>query len=280
MMARRTTPAAPDSFARVLDRIGLARLLRVGTVGSIPAIWLEIALLHFRGSFQSRSMWIPVLTLPVVFAVGATAAALPDENRSRRLFRPLAWLMTAVGAIGTLFHLRGVARQMGGYSNWKYNVVTGPPFPAPAQVALFGLLGTMASAPSRHKERESLVAWARAVDALSYALLLVEAGYSHWVGGYFNRVMYTPILLSPLLAIVHAAAMGRVRLARTVEGPLSALATLGGLVGFAFHVRNISRRHGGFSWQNLFYGPPVVAPLQLTAQGVLGLLASVFDRRR
>jgi hypothetical protein len=55
---------------------------------------------------------------------------------------------------------------------------------------------------------------------------------------------------------------------------------VGGLVGFGFHVLNVRRRSGGFSWQNFFYGPPVVAPLQLTGQGILGLLAAAFGGKR
>ncbi|MGH2544434.1 MAG: hypothetical protein ACRDIB_16700, partial [Ardenticatenaceae bacterium] len=105
-------------------------------------------------------------------------------------------------------------------------------------------------------------------------------GYNHWIGNYFNKVMYTPVILSPLLAAVHLAALVRHRAARSLEAPLSAVALLAGLVGFAFHARNVSRRPGGLRWQNLFYGPPVVAPLQLTGQGALGLLAALFGARR
>lgn len=49
---------------------------------------------------------------------------------------------------GTLFHLRGIGRQMGGFDNWRYNAVTGPPLPAPPQVALLGLASVVASAPA------------------------------------------------------------------------------------------------------------------------------------
>jgi hypothetical protein len=195
--------------------------------------------------------------------------------------------MTLVGVGGTFFHLRGIGRQMGGFHNWKYNVVTGPPFPAPPQVALLGLLGAVASQPATpsnrqasRRETEALAQWARGVDALSYVLLGVEAGYNHWIGGYSNKVMFTPLVLSPALTLAHLGALTRLRAARAAEGPLSMLAVAAGLVGFGFHLRNIRRRSGGFSWQNLFYGPPAVAPLQLTGQGVLGLLAALFGSKR
>jgi hypothetical protein len=49
------------------------------------------------------------------------------------------------------------------------------------------------------------------------------------------------------------------------------------MIGFGFHIRNVFRRPGGLSWQNLFYGPPTVAALQMTAQGIIGLLIALFS---
>jgi hypothetical protein len=207
-----------------------------------------------------------------------------NERHSRGILRPFAWLMTALGTLGTLFHLRGIARQMGGYYNWKYNIVTGPPFPAPMQVALFGLLGSLASKPvskdlfrSKHNEEQNLVRSARWINSCSCILLAIEAGYNHWSGNFFNKLMYTPVIVGPLQAMIHLAALMRSRLARRVELPLAAFSALAGLIGFSFHIRNVFRRPGGLSLQNLFYGPPTVAALQLTAQGIIGLLIALFS---
>ena len=277
-------PEGVEKAVSALEGLGLPRLLRIGVAGAIPPLWYEIAILHYRGSFHSRFMWIPVAGLPLVFVGGAISTFVSDEVRSRAIFRPLAWLMTIVGASGTFFHVRGIRRQMGGFHNWKYNAVTGPPTPAPPQVALLGLLGALASAPARawgsQRETESLAQWARTVNALSYVLLGAEAGYNHWMGGYFNKLMFTPAILSPTMVLVHLGAYSRMHTARALEGPLSVVAVVSGLIGFGFHLRNISRRSGGFNWQNLFYGPPAVAPLQLTGQGILGLLAALFGRRK
>ncbi len=269
-----------------LRRVGLARLLRFGLVLSIPPLWYEIAVLHYRGAFQNRFMWVPVLSLPAVMAGGVASGLKKDERRSRELFHPLAWLMTILGTVGTLFHVRGIARQMGGLQNWRYNVVTGPPFLAPLQIALFGLLGLVASArlpnnrfESKHGDEDKLVRQARWINSLSYLLIGIEAGYNHWAGNFFNRLMYTPLVLNPLVSLVHLAALWRSKLARTLELPLSALAALVGLVGFSFHVGNLLGRPGRLSWQNLFYGPPMLVPLQLTAQGLMGVLISLFSGR-
>jgi hypothetical protein len=231
-------------------------------------------------------MWVPVLSLPVVMASGVASGLKKDERRSRDLFRPFAWWLTILGTVGTLFHVRGIARQMGGFHNWKYNVVTGPPFLAPMQIALFGLLGIAASdrlsdnlPVSNRSDEDKLVHQARWINSLSYLLIAIEAGYNHWTGNFFNRLMYTPVLLNPVVSLVHLASLWRSRLVRSLELPFSVLATLVGLVGFGFHISNLLGRPGRFNWQNLFYGPPIMVPLQLSAQGLMGVLISLFSRK-
>jgi hypothetical protein len=262
---------------RTVRRVGLARLLRLLATVSIPPLWAEIAILHYRGSFQSRSMWIPLITLPVVMAGGVVSTLNRNERRSRSIFLPFALAMTVLGAIGTFFHLRGVKRQMGGFRNWKYNIMTGPPFPAPMQVMLTGLLATAASAsPSRH-ETQRLVRLVHLINIPSYLLFGLEAGWNHWMGGYYNKAMLIPVTLSPALAATEIASLKNPRAARSWLLPLSGVGVVAGLVGFGFHLWNISRRQSGWSWQSLFYGPPSVAPLQLTAQGIAGLLAAYYE---
>jgi hypothetical protein len=275
----RVTERAED-LAGLLDHLGLPRLLRLLVAGSIPPLWYEIAVLHFRGSFQSRYMWLPVAYLPLEMAAGFLAGAV-DTRTTRTLFRALSWGTAALGAFGTLMHLRGVRRQMGGLYNWRYNGLTGPPVIAPPQVALFGLLGALGVSGGSARE---VIRRLRLLEVTGQLLLAVEAGYYHYQNYYADRVQYTPVMLAPALALVQAAAEGPGgplrRAGRRLEALLSAVATLAGLVGFAFHVKNVRSRTGGLSWQNLFYGAPLVAPLQLTGQGLLGLVAAYFDRGR
>jgi hypothetical protein len=274
---------APEELARttaILDELGLPRLLRLLVAGSIPPLWYEIALLHYRGSFQSSYMWLPLAYLPLEMVGGLLAGAV-DTRTTRRIFRLLSWGTVALGAFGTLMHLRGVRRQMGGFYTWRYNVMTGPPIIAPPQVALFGLIGALGTSRS---SSQAIIQRLRRLEAAAQLLLAVEAGHSHYQNYYANPVQYVPVLLAPALAAAQAAAeMSSVPIRRAgqrLEMVLSAAATLAGLVGFGFHVKNMRSRSGGFSWQNLFYGAPLVAPLQLSGQGLLGLLAAYFDRRR
>ena len=66
-----------------LRRVGLARLLRPGLTLVIPPLWYEIALLHYRGAFQSRFMWVPVLSLPAVVSIGLVSSLQREDRRSR-----------------------------------------------------------------------------------------------------------------------------------------------------------------------------------------------------
>ena len=115
-----------------------------GTVG-------EVALLHYRGSFQNPLMWLPV-TLPPVSAVLTARAATERSAPARRRFAR-AWLrLTAwLGIGGVAFHAYGVSRAMGGWRNWRQNVLDGPPLPAPPS---FSALALAALAALRLRDRE------------------------------------------------------------------------------------------------------------------------------
>jgi hypothetical protein len=273
-------PGKVTRATAMVGRLGLPRLLSLLVAGSISPLWYEIALLHYRGSFQSPDMWLPLAYLPLEMAGGLVAGAV-DTRATRQLFRLLSWGALALGVFGTLMHLRGVRRQMGGFYTWRYNAMTGPPVIAPPQVALFGLISALSTSGAT---TQTMVHRPRRLDVAAQLLLAVEAGYSHYQNYYGNPVQYVPVLLAPALALAQAAAevsnvpMGRA--GQRLEVVLAATAMLAGLVGFGFHIRNVRSRSGGFSWQNLFYGAPLVAPLQLSGQGLLGLLAAYFDRRR
>ena len=108
-----------------------------GTVG-------EVALLHYRGSFHNPLMWLPVSLPPVAAALTARAALDGTPRRDRGWTR--AWLrLTALLGIGGVgLHAYGVSRAMGGWRNWRQNVVDGPPLPAPPSFSALALAGLAA----------------------------------------------------------------------------------------------------------------------------------------
>lgn len=123
---------------------GLAAGGLLGTVG-------EVGLLHFRGSFQNPFMWLPVSLPPVAALLTARAACERSAPPRRLLTRAWLWLTATLGVAGVGFHAYGVSRAMGGWSNWRQNLVDGPPLPAPPS---FSALAIAALAALRLRDRE------------------------------------------------------------------------------------------------------------------------------
>jgi hypothetical protein len=108
----------------------------LGTVG-------EAGLLHFRGAYHDPAMFIPV-TVPPVAAVLLGETALGKPGLDRWFTRWWLQLTAVVGLAGVGFHIFGVARNMGGWRNWKQNVLNGPPIPAPPSFTGLALAGLAA----------------------------------------------------------------------------------------------------------------------------------------
>src|SRR6185312_13741824 len=95
-----------------------------------------------------------------------------------------------------------------------------------------------------------------------------------------RRVMYTPVILSAVLAIAGIAAFFSRRSARTVLRLTSAVTLLDATVGFYFHIRGVHRKPGGWRlpMTNMIMGPPIFAPLLFGTSAYLGLVASYLQR--
>jgi hypothetical protein len=124
-----------------------AALCAAGMLGTVG----EAGMLHYRGAFQNPFMWLPVAIPPV----GAALLARAGVER-RPGWRPLTkgWLAltAALGLGGVGFHIFGVHRAMGGWRNWRQNLVDGPPIPAPPAFTAFAIGGF---ASLRLREREA-----------------------------------------------------------------------------------------------------------------------------
>jgi hypothetical protein len=116
------------------------------------------------------------------------------------------------------------------------------------------------------------------VAGVSSALSGAEVAYEHYRGSYSRRVMYTPVILSTILAAVGLRSVFSRRAARTLLPAVSVLTLADCLVGFGFHVRGIHRKPGGWRLPmvNIVMGPPVFAPLLFGVSAYLGLIASLL----
>ncbi len=143
VLAERVRDNAPGQLPRIAGlpaaRV-LAATISAGLVGTVG----EAGLLHFRGAYQDPFMFAPV-TIPPVAAALLAGTAL-GAARPRRFTRWWLRLTAALGLAGAGFHMRGVARQMGGWRNWSQNVLNGPPIPAPPSFTGLALAGLAAVA--------------------------------------------------------------------------------------------------------------------------------------
>lgn len=123
----------------------------------------------------------------------------------------------------------------------------------------------------------------RSLSLLTAATSIVsglEVAYEHYRGSYSRRVMYTPVILSVLLAAAGIAGFFSRRAARTVLRLVSAVTLVDAAIGFYFHVRGIKRKPGGWRlpMTNMIMGPPIFAPLLFGTSAYLGLIASYLQR--
>jgi hypothetical protein len=105
---------------------------------------------------------------------------------------------------------------------------------------------------------------------------------NHYGGSFGNKWMWTPVVLSPLLAAAGIAGVVSQRAARTVLPAMSAVYLLDGLAGVFFHLRGVARKPGGFreASYNLVMGPPALAPGSLALVGSIGVAAAAARRER
>lgn len=108
----------------------------------------------------------------------------------------------------------------------------------------------------------------------------LEVSYEHYRGSYSNPVMYTPVILSGVLATAGASAFFSRRLAQTFLRYTAWTTLIDGFVGFGFHMRGIARKPGGWRMPitNIVMGPPIFAPLLFGTSAYLGVIASYLQR--
>jgi hypothetical protein len=154
--------------------------------------------------------------------------------------------------------------------------------------AVVGILGKRASPDGRIPARAESAAAARATRRVRDGAtilgtsVLLDSAMEHFRGGFHNRAMY----VAPVVAGVSIAASlaePRPKRSETLPRIGHGVSLAGGLAGMGFHLYNVAKRPGGFSWNNLFYAAPLGAPGALVLSGLLGLASeapAALDRNR
>lgn len=136
--------SGPESSPRVFGMPAGRALAGLTAVGLL-ATSAEAGLLHFRGAYHDPFMYVPV-TVPPIAAALLAETAVNRHREPRRLTRWWLRLTALVGFVGAGFHAWGVHRNMGGWRNWRQNLLNGPPIPAPPSFTGLALAGLAALA--------------------------------------------------------------------------------------------------------------------------------------
>ena len=125
----------------------------------------------------------------------------------------------------------------------------------------------------------------RSLSGLTAVAALVtsaEIYLEHYRASFGNRMMWSPILVTPPVVVAGVAGVFSRRWAKRWLPLACALYTLNGLLGEYYHARGVARRPGGWrlATYNVPMGPPIMAPGLMTVVGGLGILAALLRRER
>jgi hypothetical protein len=126
---------------------------------------------------------------------------------------------------------------------------------------------------SRRKPSATVVAAQRLNRAAGILAtsVLADSGIEHYRGSFKNSAMFAPLLVSAMALSTSIHGTSDMRpLAHRLRDTSYLLAAVTGLVGTGFHLYNVGKKVGGFSWQNLFYGAPLGAPMAILLSGLVG----------
>lgn len=120
------------------------------------------------------------------------------------------------------------------------------------------------------------------LTAMAAVVTGTEIYLEHYKASFGNKWMWSPVLLSPPLAVAGVAGVFSKRWAKTALPVTAALYTANGMLGEYFHARGVARKPGGWSLAsyNLPMGPPISAPGMMCMVGGMGLLAALLRREK
>jgi hypothetical protein len=109
----------------------------------------EVYVEHYRASFGNKLMWSPIVVTPPLVVAGI--GGVVSRRWAKTVLPVTSALYALTGIVGTVLHVRGVARRPGGWRLWTYNVPMGPPVVAPGLMSIVGGMGLLAAVLRRER---------------------------------------------------------------------------------------------------------------------------------
>ncbi len=145
---------------------------------------------------------------------------------------------------------------------------------APVDIGERGRRRAVAIRPVRGSKPSATVRAARRLNRAAGTLaasVLADSGIEHYRGSFKNKAMFTPLIVSALTLATSIHGTSDMRpVAHRVRDTTYLLAAATGLIGTGFHIYNVGKKVGGFSWQNFFYAAPLGAPMAILLSGLVG----------
>ena len=244
------------------------------------SVLADSAVEHYRGSFQNRMMYTPLVVAGLT--LGASLFATADKRAARHPARDTIYGAAAgAGFAGLGFHAYNILKRPG---HWTWlNLFYAAPIGAPMALALAGLLGRGAEKvrDTPYRRRASIFGlpagrMLAGVSAAGLAGTVGEAGLLHFRGAFQNPFMLAPVTIPPIAAaLLSTAAAFPSRVINHFARWWLRLTALLGFAGVGFHAYGVSRAMGGWrNWsQNVVDGPPLPAPPSFTGLALAGLAA-------
>jgi hypothetical protein len=273
---RRRTPVRVD--ATDVGRTSRESRRLHASAGLLAAsVLADSAIEHYRGAFENPGMYAPLIASlsTLIFALRASLSASLDASVARTRTYRAAFV---VGLAGLAFHLRNIAKRPGGFG-WL-NLFYAAPIAAPAALSAAAVAGLAADDVAGRSTSfagwfgDRLGSMLTAFASIALLATSAEAALLHFRGAFHNPVMWTPVAVPSVAALLLARVAAGAHAARLAIARTWLRATaLVGIAGAGMHAYGVSRAMGGFrNWsQNVIDGPPLPAPPSFTALALLGL---------
>ncbi len=264
------------------------RLMLVMVAINMGFTTFDVWLAHGMSRMQTLYMIIPLMCLPLG-AIPPAWLALTNTRHPLVVWSHLLGMVTCamIGLMGFAFHLR-TAVLPGGDFVWAWAIFSAPAL-APVAFAGIAVLGIIAALKEMRRTHFLLPGFTvftlgltkRRLYFIAIAIGLgaatLTAAIEHSQGGYENWTEWVPVLFGGACAgAAFGYALRRDPKWREMIGVLlfGAVATLLGVVGFAFHASYDLGDSGSINIERLIHGAPLFAPMLFADLGALMIIAA------